>query len=155
MRISDWSSDVCSSDLAKRPAPRAGARLELKSRFDFNLAGTEALDVVPLGDSNHVELDSPWPHPSFVGTLSPGTLDVGDDGFSARWELPALAAHTQAQYLRGIRKDGKGGTMRDAVDRISLQLIEPVGVYTQDDRGSKSRPRFVELDFAGARKNTR
>src|SRR3546814_8397957 len=124
MRISDWSSDVCSSDLvlqgldeeggdgvhAKLPAPRAGARLELKSRFDFNLAGTEALDVVPLGDSNHVELDSPWPHPSFVGTLSPGTLDVGDDGFSARWELPALAANTPAQYLRGIRKDGTGGT---------------------------------------------
>src|SRR3546814_1341840 len=31
---------------AKLPAPRAGARLELKSRFDFNLAGTEGLDGV-------------------------------------------------------------------------------------------------------------
>src|SRR3546814_11429217 len=108
---------------AKLPAPRAGARLELKSRFDFNLAGTEALDVVPLGDSNHIELDSPWPHPSFVGTLSPGTLAVGDDGFSARWELPALAAHTQAQYLRGLLKAGKGGTMRHDVTPISLHQI--------------------------------
>src|SRR3546814_4187857 len=111
MRISDWSSDVCSSDLAKRPAPRAGARLELKSRFDFNLAGTEALDVVPLGDSNHVELDSPWPHPSFVGTLSPGTLDVGDDGFSPRWQLPALAANTQGQYLPAIRQEVRKSTL--------------------------------------------
>src|SRR3546814_2719730 len=113
MRISDWSSDLCSSDL------------------------------------NHVELDSPWPHPSFVGTLSPGTLDVGDDGFSARWELPALAANTQAQYLRGIRKDGKGGTMRDDVDRISLQLIEPVDVYTQADRATKYGLLFVALTFVG------
>src|SRR3546814_6703793 len=108
MRISDWSSDVCSSDL-----------------------------------------DSPWPHPSFVGTLSPGTLDVGDDGFSARWQLPALAANTQAQYLRGIRKDGKGGMMRDDVDRISLQLIEPVDVYTQADRATKYGLLFVALTFVG------
>src|SRR3546814_13861176 len=102
-----------------------------------------------LADSNHVELDSPWPHPSFVGTLSPGTLDVGDDGLSARWELPALAANTQAQYLRGIRKDGKGGTMRDDVDRIYLQLIEPVDVYTQADRETKDRLLFGALTFVG------
>src|SRR3546814_14448416 len=86
MRISDWSSDVCSSDL---------------------------------------------------------------DGFSARWELPALAANTQAQYPRGIRKDGKGGTMRDDVDRISLQLIEPVDVYTQADRATKYGLLFVALTFVG------
>ncbi|MFC3717176.1 cell envelope integrity protein CreD [Luteimonas soli] len=134
---------------ARLPVPRAGTRLELKSRFDFDLAGTEALDVVPLGDSNHIELDSPWPHPSFVGTLSPGTLDVRDDGFSARWELPALAANTQAQYLRQIREGGKGGAVRGDVDRISLQLIEPVDVYTQADRATKYGLLFVALTFVG------
>src|SRR3546814_20773598 len=114
MRISDWSSDVCSSDL-----------------------------------------DSPWPHPSFVGTLSPGTLDVGDDGFSARWQLPALAANTPAQYLRGIRKDGKGGMISDDVDRITLQLIETVEVDTQADWATKYGRLFGALEIVRASRRTR
>lgn len=134
------------------PVPHAGQQLKLQSRFDFNLAGTEALDVVPLGDSNHVVLDSPWPHPSSVGTLSPGTLDVGDDGFHAQWELPALAANTQALYLRAMQRGGKEFSEPGAlagIDSIGLALIDPVDVYTKADRATKYGLLFVVLTFVG------
>jgi inner membrane protein len=137
---------------AQLPVPRAGQQLKLQSRFDFSLAGTEALDVVPLGDNNHVALDSPWPHPSSVGTLSPGTLDVGDDGFSAQWDVPALAANTQALYLRGMERDGKGVSGHGAlagIDSIGLALIDPVDVYTKADRATKYGLLFVALTFVG------
>jgi len=143
---------------ARLPAPRAGQRLRLGTRFDFALAGTEQLTVVPLGDSNHVALDSGWPHPSFVGRLSPNRLQVGDRGFSAEWNLPALAANTQAQYLRGMKLvDGarEGGQRIDAstalagVDSIQLLLMEPVDIYTQADRASKYGLLFVALTFVG------
>src|SRR3546814_18226532 len=39
--------------------------------------------------------------------------------------------------------------MRDDVDRISLQLIEPVDVYTQADRATKYGLLFVALTFVG------
>src|SRR3546814_18754340 len=39
--------------------------------------------------------------------------------------------------------------MRDDVDRISLQLIEPVDVYTQADRPTKYGLLFVALTFVG------
>ncbi|MGN7725742.1 cell envelope integrity protein CreD [Luteimonas sp. 22616] len=137
---------------ARLPVPRAGQQLKVRSRFDFTLAGTEALDVVPLGDSNHVVLDSSWPHPSSVGTLSPGTLDVSSDGFRAQWELPALAANTQALYLRGMKRGGKGLSEPGAlagIDSISLALIDPVDVYTKADRATKYGLLFVALTFVG------
>ena len=137
---------------ARLPVPRAGQQLKVQSRFDFTLAGTEALDVVPLGDSNHIVLDSSWPHPSSVGTLSPGTLDVSSDGFRAQWELPALAANTQALYLRGMKRGGKGFSEPGAlagIDSISLALIDPVDVYTKADRATKYGLLFVALTFVG------
>ena len=135
---------------ARLPAPRAGQQLTLQTRFDFTLAGTEALDVVPLGDSSRVALDSPWPHPSSVGTLAPGILDIGNDGFRAQWELPALAANTQAMFLRGLERGGKGepGAMT-GIDSIGLQLIDPVDIYTKADRATKYGLLFVALTFVG------
>ncbi len=137
---------------ARLAVPRAGQRLKLRSRFDFTLAGTEALNVVPLGDSNRVALDSPWPHPSSIGTLAPGVLDVGDDGFRAQWELPALAANTQATVLRAIKRGGKGAAEPGAlagIDSIGLQLVDPVAIYTKADRATKYGLLFVALTFVG------
>jgi inner membrane protein len=140
---------------ARLQAPRAGQRLQLRTRFDFALAGTEQLTLVPLGDSNHVALESAWPHPSFVGRLSPNRLEVGDQGFSAEWNLPALAANTQAQYLRGmklvdnVQDDGRRTAALASADSIQLLLMEPVDIYTQADRASKYGLLFVALTFVG------
>ncbi|GAA3929600.1 cell envelope integrity protein CreD [Luteimonas lutimaris] len=135
---------------ARLPAPRAGQRLALRSRLDFTLAGTESLAVVPLGDNNHVALDSPWPHPSFVGTLSPDVLDVGDDGFRASWDRPALASNTQAQVLRGLKRGGgNASSVLAGVDGIELKLIDPVDIYTKADRATKYGLLFVALTFVG------
>jgi inner membrane protein len=137
---------------ARLPVPRAGQSLNLQTRFDFSLAGTEALDVVPLGDNSRVVLDSSWPHPSSVGTLSPGTLDVGSKGFHAQWDLPALAANTQALYLRGMKPGAttlpEPGALA-GIDSIGLALIDPVDVYTKADRATKYGLLFVALTFVG------
>ena len=135
---------------ARLPAPRAGQRLVLRSRLDFTLAGTESLAIAPLGDSNHVVLDSQWPHPSFVGALSPDALDVGEGGFRASWDRPALAANTQAQFLRGLsRAGGEASSALADVDGIALELIDPVDIYTKADRATKYGLLFVALTFVG------
>src|SRR3546814_3886881 len=61
MRISDWSSDVCSSDLPAK-AERAAARHDLDNkmaRVDFRLLGDFGpAEITPIGDAklNRVEL---------------------------------------------------------------------------------------------------
>lgn len=132
---------------ARLAAPRAGQRLRLDTRFEFVLAGTEQLDIVPLGDSNAVALRSPWPHPSFIGTLSPDQLETGAGGFSAQWRLPALAANSQGRYERALRNGG--ASVPGDIDSIQLRLIEPVDVYTQADRATKYGLLFVALTFVG------
>lgn len=140
---------------ARLQAPRAGQRLQLRTRFDFVLAGTEQLALLPLGDSNHVALDSAWPHPSFIGRLSPNTLEVGERGFSAEWNLPSLAANTQAQYLQGLKAVVAGGDAVEdpvalaGVDSIQLLLMDPVDIYTQADRATKYGLLFVAMTFVG------
>jgi inner membrane protein len=77
---------------------------------------------------------------------------VGDDGFSAQWDVPALAANTQALYLRGMERDGKGVSGHGAlagIDSIGLALIDPVDVYTKADRATKYGLLFVALTFVG------
>src|SRR5437868_5038616 len=69
----------------------------LEFAIDMDLAGTEQLSVAPVGDSNHVELNSAWPSPLFAGQFLPRTRDVGANGFTAAWDISSLAAGTQMQ----------------------------------------------------------
>jgi len=60
-------------------------------RIPFSLElvvrGSTALHLLPLGDETTAELQSPWPHPSFVGAPSPNSV-VKSSGFTARWSTP-------------------------------------------------------------------
>src|SRR3546814_6258644 len=49
MRISDWSSDVCSSDLARQPIAALTHRSITNARVDALAAGVDIGGAVPLG----------------------------------------------------------------------------------------------------------
>src|SRR5205814_647932 len=65
----------------------AGAKRPLAAEIGIELVGTGELAVAPVGDSTQVVLASDWPHPSFVGRFLPVERQVGETGFSARWQL--------------------------------------------------------------------
>jgi inner membrane protein len=122
-------------------APAAGERLRFRTALDLALGGTEVLAIAPIADANTVSLRSSWPHPQFAGRFLPRHRRIGADGFEARWDVSALAAGTQAQYLAGAETG--------ALDALSVGLVEPVNVYSQADRASKYGLLFVLLTFAG------
>src|SRR3546814_5200937 len=63
MRISDWSSDVCSSDLASALAPRSYAQLSGGERARVQLARVLAqIWRSPNGASRYLLLDEPTAH---------------------------------------------------------------------------------------------
>src|SRR6266550_45838 len=108
--------------------------------IDMNLAGTEQLSVAPLGDSNHVELNSPWRSPLFAGQFLPRTRDVGGDGFSAAWDVSSLATGTQVQMESKPVKP---------IDLINVSLLTPIDAYKLSDRATKYGILFVVLTFGG------
>ncbi len=125
------------------PVLAAGQTRSLDVVLDFLLGGTEQLAIAPIADNNRIELKSSWQHPQFAGRFLPRTHDVSTQGFDAVWEISALAANTQGQYLSG------GADAKQISDRIVLTLMDPVNIYTQVDRASKYGLLFVLLTFAG------
>lgn len=133
-----------------------------KLQLRFVLAGTESLGIAPIGDSNHIQLQSSWPHPLFGGRYSPHDSKIGEHGFTARWEISSLASATQAQLseknkgdlTRRMRLSEAGGyeaaseeSKLSALDSLDVHLVDPVDTYTQVDRASKYGILFVVLTF--------
>lgn len=126
---------------ARLPAPRAGARLELATRLDLVLGGTETLSLVPLGDQNRFSLTSPWPHPRLAGKFPARRPRIDAHGFAAQWVIPGLAADVQRQF--------RGGRAMKDIDAANVSLVDPVNPYMQADRAIKYGILFVVLTFAG------
>ncbi len=137
-------------------------------RLDFAVRGTEALAIAPLADSNHIVLDSPWPHPQFNGDFLPRAHRIDGNGFHAEWDVSSLASNAQDQYRGGGNLlPGSQGNAGDAIplrsvpdatasapstrniDAIGLSLVEPVNLYSKVDRASKYGLLFVLLTFVG------
>lgn len=117
----------------------AGQRMRFDIELRSNLAGTEALAIAPVADSNRITLTSTWPHPQFAGHFLPRTHGIDASGFQAQWDISSLAAGTQGQMI-------EGRAMAE-VDSLRVGLVEPVNIYTQADRASKYGILFVLLTF--------
>ncbi len=140
---------------ARLAVPAAGETIRLATRLDFVLGGTESLAVVPLGRSNHIAIDSTWPHPQFTGSFLPRTRTIDSSGFRANWEISSIATSAQSQYLEGRAVPAAPGLGASAMhatqglDVVGLSLVDPVNIYTQADRASKYGLLFVLLTFIG------
>lgn len=115
-----------------------------KVEIEVVVAGTESLSIVPVADSNRIDMFSNWPHPQFSGDFLPVERKIYEDdrGFSARWDVSSLASQAQAQ-LKRIK------VAEVHLESLKVSLVDPVDVYTQADRASKYGILFVVLTFVG------
>jgi inner membrane protein len=127
-------------------APTAGATLAFDVEFRSTLQGTETLSIAPLADRNLITLQSTWPHPQFHGDFLPRTRVIGPDGFEARWDVSSLASNAQEQFRARLHRSSAGPSA-DAIDTVSVSLVDPVNVYSQVDRATKYGVLFVLLTF--------
>lgn len=113
-------------------------------RIDLALTGTEALSIAPVADSNHIALQSAWPHPLFGGRFPPRSRTIGAQGFKAQWDISSLASDAQTQL-----KAGAGFSGDKKLDSLQVNLVDPVNVYSQAERASKYGILFIVLTFVG------
>lgn len=131
----------------------------LQVQIDLELAGTEQLAVVPLGEQSSIHLRSAWPHPSFGGHFLPSEREVRADGFEARWRLSALATSAAQDVTSGKplcawswneagpEESIDAPPIDNCVQSVRVRLIDPVNPYTLADRAIKYGLLFVGLTF--------
>src|SRR3546814_15959410 len=103
MRISDWSSDVCSSDLttdALLPYLRAGQILSLEST---TYPGTTEEELLPRVESTGRKVGE-----DFFLVYSPEREDQGNISFTTRNLPKVCGGHTSACPSVGLAPSGHG-----------------------------------------------
>ncbi|TXH87869.1 MAG: cell envelope integrity protein CreD [Rhodoferax sp.] len=131
----------------------------LQVQLDLELAGTEQLSIVPLGEQTDIHMQSTWPHPSFGGHFLPSEREVRSDGFEARWRLSALATSAAQDVVDskplcawswsegGASEDMDAPRIENCVQSVRVRMIDPINPYTLADRATKYGLLFVTLTF--------
>jgi inner membrane protein len=131
----------------------------LAVHVELDLVGTSQLAWVPAADSLRWTLHSDWPHPSFGGQFAPEQREVRPDGFSASWNLSALATTAPADVGRALALCAPGpvvaaepaddGSAKSdkCLDLMSVAFIDPVNPYVLSDRAVKYDLLFIALTF--------
>jgi len=139
----------------------AGGRRPLAAEIGIELVGTGELAFAPVGDTTRVALASDWPHPSFAGRFLPIERQVGEAGFSARWQLNSLATTApQAAFLGapacrlydGVVDDvspREDGRRTPCIETFGVAFMDPVSPYVLADRATKYGLLFIALTFVG------
>ncbi len=135
-RLGRWPNVVVPIDLGALN----GQSIEVE--IGLQLAGTEALQLLPLARSTEVNMRAPWLDPSFVGAALPLERRLDAAGFSARWHLLDLnrsyGQHwTDADDMKSALKASTFG----------VQLYQPVDVYQRNVRAGKYGLLFIAMTF--------
>src|SRR3546814_12915003 len=116
MRISDWSSDVCSSDLLADTAPLGAWSVEARVDRDGEPRGRLGLHVeefIPERLKIELAADAPARHPDRPGTVTARARFLSGppaDDLDGRAEMTPAHEQTTFQERGEARVGEKGGT---------------------------------------------
>ena len=135
-RLGGWPNVVVPIDLDVLGDQPIDVQISLK------LAGTEALQLLPLARSTDVTMRAPWSDPSFVGAALPLEHAIDASGFSAHWHLLDLN-RSYGQHW------SDADDMKPALQAstFGVQLYQPVDVYQRNVRAGKYGLLFIAMTF--------
>ncbi|WP_054719935.1 cell envelope integrity protein CreD [Marinifilum fragile] len=108
--------------------------------FDLNLQGSQNLSFIPVGGSTQVELQSPWPSPSFNGNFIPKTREVSDQALQPSGKLYCLTETTLNHVDRNMAD-------RMQESSFGVDLIMPLDDYQKATRSAKYAAMTISLIF--------
>jgi inner membrane protein len=130
--------------------------------FSFELDSTASNQILfaPLGNQNSITLDSPWPHPSFVGDGLPQERHIWVEGFSAIWFVPSLVRNypqfgISSSFRESQTTSEQTYSSHDQVPTpfseylVGVSLVNPVDHYALITRAVKFAILFIVLTFLG------
>jgi inner membrane protein len=134
---------------ARLQRPDDGNRHEnIPFELEVELAGSESLHFLPMARETIVELDAPWPNPSFEGAVLPEERTVTNQGFEALWRV--LSLHREVPQHWVSVNDASvcpSETLRNS--SFGAQLLFPVDAYQRTTRSVKYSVLFSLLTLLG------
>jgi inner membrane protein len=125
----------------------------LQAEVAIELVGTGDLAFAPVADTTHVALASDWPHPSFAGRFLPNERTIDARGFTANWQLSALATSAPQELINGGAVCALSGNHTEGkahcIETFGVAFIDPVSGYVLSDRATKYGLLFIALTFVG------
>lgn len=112
--------------------------------IELSLAGSNHLQVAPIGDDTQVSLASNWPHPGFGGGYLPEQREISDTGFTAHWQTSHYA--TTIRDALNACVSGDECALHQG-HMIAVALPEPVNVYLLNERSTKYGLLFILIVF--------
>ena len=117
-------------------ADETTASWPLAVAYDLDIDGSASFSFEATAGTTHVELDSTWPHPKFVGKRLPVGQDVRADGFTSRWEVTEPVGPSLESWPP--ERDPEAPT-------FGVELIQPVDAYRMTRRSIKYEFLFTAL----------
>jgi len=132
----------------KIQSPVDGRGTAMPFEIDVELAGSESLHFLPVARETNVELNAPWPDPSFDGAFLPETRVIRETGFDATWRVLSLHREVPQHWLsEDDFDDCHGGYLRGA--SFGVRLLFPVDAYQRTMRTVKYSVLFSLLTLLG------
>lgn len=111
-------------------------------RFQSHLAlkGSEQLHFLPLAGNSQFAVSSSWNNPSFDGNTLPGTREVSDSGFRAKWNF------NKANLPFGTHLPSVG--FEPEKFAFGITMVQPADQYAKTERSVKYAILFIGLTFS-------
>ena len=129
---------VARADLALDPL----IDVPLAFAVDLDVAGTDALSILPLGGTTSASIGSSWPSPSFGGKHLPEVREVSDNGFQASWRISSLGRNLPSRWT-----ELPAGNQAFMHSVFGVSLYTPVHFYQLTDRATKYAILIIGLTF--------
>ncbi len=117
---------------------------EIRFSINFTLKGSRELNLVPLGKTTRVSMQSDWPHPSFTGEFLPDNspeILPDNQGFNAQWKIIEYQRPFKTVYDYQIDMDN----MKQ--HHLGVRLLIPVDHYHKTKRAAKYAYLIIFLTF--------
>jgi inner membrane protein len=114
--------------------------------LDLDVNGSRELKVLPAGSETTVQLNSTWPHPSFVGAPLPAFRESTAAGFTGRWNVPYFGRGYPPRWT-SVGTDAAQVKSRADSSALGVGLLLPVDIYQQAERAVKYAALFIVMTF--------
>jgi inner membrane protein len=116
----------------------------LEFRLEFELAGSESLQFLPLASDTTVSARVAWPHPDFDGAFLPISHAMSSTkGYSANWHVLELN--------RALPQLWRGAAVSHSAllaTSFGVRMFQPSDLYTQNYRAMRYGILFIAITFA-------
>jgi inner membrane protein len=116
----------------------------LNFSLELGLNGSTGIAFVPIARQTTVQLTSPWKSPGFFGAFLPFERAIGDQGFSAMWQVGYYGRDFPQQWT----PEATPAPALIEASAFGVNLVDTITAYRTIERAIKYGVLFLALVFS-------